>query len=108
MAAEESESGKSVRTCLTDRRFLTCPKCGWVHYTMTPAEKAENDRELEYLTGRYELSLEEQELYVSAYRQCLRCESPADEFRAAREHDLDRAEGHHVTTVFVQPEIGTH
>ena len=60
---------------------------------MTPAEKAENDRELEYLTGRYELSLEEQELYESAYRQCLRCESPADEFRAARESDLDRAEG---------------
>lgn len=108
MVPEESESGKSARTRLTDRRLLVCPECGWVHFAMTPAEKAENDRELEYLTGRYELSLEEQELYESAYRQCLRCEYPADEFRAAREHDLDRAGGHLVTPVFVQSEVGTH
>lgn len=108
MLPEESESGKSARTRLTDRRFLSCPECGWVHYAMTPAEKAENDRELEYLTGRYELSLEEQELYESAYRQCLRCEYPADEFRAAYERDLARAEGRLVTPVFVQLEVGSH
>ena len=108
MVADESERRHSTRTRLTDRRLLACPECGWVHYAMTPAEKAENDRELEYLTRRYKLSLEEQELYESSYRQCLRCESPAEEFRAVSERDLGRAEGHLVTPVFVQPEVGTH
>ena len=105
---EDAESRKTSRPILTDRRLLACPKCGWVHYAMTPVEKAESDEELAYLSRRYELSLEEQELYESAYRQCLRCESSADEFRAARERDLGRAEGHSVTPVFVQPEVGTH
>jgi len=75
---------------------------------MTPEEKAVNDRLLERLTERYDLSQEEQELYESAYRQCLRCESPADSFRAANEEDIDQAEGHIVTPVFVSPEVGSH
>ena len=93
---------------LTDRRLLTCPRCGWVHYVMTLEEKAANDRILTRLIERYQLSEEEQILYESAYRQCLRCESPADDFRVANERDLDRAEGHIVTPVYVSPKIGAN
>jgi len=75
---------------------------------MTWAETQESDRHLAYLTRRYELSPEEQALYASAYRQCLRCESPATSFRAAQERDLDRAAGHLVTPVLVQSEETRH
>ena len=56
---------------------------------MTHEEKAENDRFL----VRYQLNDKERSLYESAYRQCLRCEAPANEFRAAEEEDLARAAG---------------
>lgn len=75
-----------------------------MHYVMTAEEKAENDRFLE----RYQLTEAERLLYESAFRQCLRCESPADEFDAAAEEDLQRAAGHVVTPVFVDTVVGTH
>jgi len=103
MSSSENELSRSSRTVLLDRRFLTCPECGWVHYVMTLDEKAANDRFL----VRYQLTDKERFLYESAYRQCLRCESPADEFRAAQEADLARAEGHMVTPVYVEAEVGT-
>jgi hypothetical protein len=99
-----SEPGRSTRPVVLDRRFLTCRECGWVHYVMTSEEKAANDRLLE----RYQLTEQERQLYESAFRQCLRCEAPADEFRAASEKDLDRAAGHLVTPVLVHADIGTH
>lgn len=108
MAPSENESQRGTRSVLTDRRFLTCSTCGWVHYAMTVEEKATNDQLLNRLIQRYQLSEEEQELYESAYRQCLRCEASADEFRTASDRDLDQAEGHIVTPVFVGPEIGTN
>jgi hypothetical protein len=101
---DERKSGQASRTVLTNRRLLVCPECGWVHYVMTAEEKAANDRFLE----RYQLSEYERFLYESAFRQCLRCESPATEFRAAEEPDLDRADGHLITPVLVDPNIGTH
>ena len=108
MTPNENVSRSESRTVLTDRRLVTCPNCRWVHYVMTPEEKAVNDRLLERLTERYQLNQEEQELYESAYRQCLRCESPADNFHPATEQDADRAEGHIVTPVFVSPNVGSH
>jgi len=71
---------------------------------MTAAEKATNDRVLE----RYQFSEAERLVYESAFRQCLRCEAPASEFRAAEELDLTQAEGHLVTPVFVEIEVGTN
>jgi hypothetical protein len=62
---------------------------------MTAEEKAAQDRTLE----RYQLDVSERRIYESAYRQCLRCESPVDVFRSAGERDLDRAAGHIVTPV---------
>ena len=106
MAADDSGPGSPPR--LIDRRLLACPRCGWLHYAMTWAETQENARQLAYLTRRYGLSPAEQALYAAAYRQCLRCESPAASFRAAREHDLDRAAGHLVTPVLVRPEETRH
>ena len=88
---------------LRDRRFLTCPACGWVHYVMTPAEKVVHDG----LAERYHLTEGERQLYEATWRQCLRCEAPAHEFRVAREADLARATGHLVTPVFVAAEVGT-
>jgi hypothetical protein len=93
--------GSSV---LMNRRFLTCPECGWVHYVMAPAEKAASDVSME----RYHLSEVERQVYESAWRQCVRCESPACEFRAASEEDLAQAAGHLVTPVLVGAEVGTH
>jgi hypothetical protein len=107
MESDQTELGTGSRTVLTNRRFVACSKCGWVHYVMTAEEKAANDQLLERLIDRYQFSETEQRLYASTYRQCLRCESPAREFRAAQEQDLDRAEGHIVTPVFVEPEVGT-
>src|SRR5215831_16350604 len=101
MESDQTELGTGFRTVLTDRRFVACSTCGWVHYVMTAAEKAANDRLLDRLIDRYQLSEAEQLLYESAYRQCLRCESPAREFRAAQERDLDRAKERVVTPVFV-------
>jgi hypothetical protein len=90
----EPQSGK---TRLHGRRFLVCGICGWVHYTMTAEEKAAHDRTLE----RYQLDWPERRTYESAYRQCLRCEAPADVFRTAGERDLARAAGHLVTPVLL-------
>jgi hypothetical protein len=86
---------RGAGTRLYDRRFLVCGICGWVHYAMTAEEKAAQDRTLE----RYQLDLSERRIYESAYRQCLRCESPVEVFRRAGERDLDRAAGHMVTPV---------
>jgi hypothetical protein len=88
---------------LLNRRFLTCRECGWVHYVMTPEEKAPHDRVID----RYQLTAHERQIYESAFRQCLRCEAPADGFRAAEERDLDRAGGHLVTPVLVETVVGT-
>ena len=103
MASAESNFPRSSRTILTNRRFLSCRECGWVHYVMTAEEKAMNDRFLE----RYQLTEKERFLYESAFQQCLRCEAPADAFRTAEEVDLARAAGHIVTPIFVDTLIGT-
>lgn len=103
MASDEYESPRSARTVLTDRRFLSCRECGWVHYVMTTEEKATSDRFLE----RYHLTEKERFLYESAFRQCLRCETPANAFRSAGEADLARATGHVVTPIFVDATVGT-
>jgi hypothetical protein len=99
----KNESAQGSRSVLLNRRFLTCRECGWVHYVMTAEEKVAGD----WLIERYHLSEAERFIYESAFRQCLRCESPASEFRAAEEHDLERASGHLVTPVFVEVEVGT-
>lgn len=104
MNSRENKSQKRAGVILLDRRFVTCRVCGWVHYVMTAEEKAESDRFLE----RYQLTEAERQLYEAAFRQCLRCESPADEFSAAIEEDLQRASTHLVTPVFVEAEVGTH
>ena len=104
MNPPENTSRPSSRTVLTDRRFLACPECGWVHYVMTAEEKAASDRFLE----RYQLNEAERLIYEAAFRQCLRCELPASEFEAAEEEDLARAAGHIVTPVFVDVEVGTN
>jgi hypothetical protein len=103
MVSAESELPRSSRTILTNRRFLSCRECGWVHYVMTAEEKATSDRFLE----RYQLTAKERFLYESAFRQCLRCETPADGFRIAEEADLARATGHVVTPVLVEAVVGT-
>jgi hypothetical protein len=104
MAQPENTSRQSSRTVLTDRRFLACSECGWVHYVMTAEEKAESDRFL----VRYQLNEAERLVYEAAFRQCLRCESPASEFEAAEEGDLARAAGHVVTPVLVDFQVGTN
>ena len=104
MTPDKSQPRAESRSILRDRRFLTCRECGWVHYVMTSEEKAVSDRFLE----RYQLSETERHLYESAFRQCLRCESPADEFRAANENDVLRAAGHIVTPVFVRADVGSN
>jgi len=104
MTPDEGGASPGAHALLLDRRFVTCRECGWVHYVMTSAEKATNDRFLE----RYQLTEKERHLYESAFRQCLRCESSANEFRAANDGDLQRAEGHLVTPVFVGAEVGSN
>jgi hypothetical protein len=64
---------------------------------MTFEEKRAIDRGL----ARYNLTPAEQLLHESAYRQCLRCESPVGGFRTAAEHDLVRAADHLVTPVLI-------
>ena|GEM_PF-1585910 len=97
------KTSSTSRAVLVGRRFLTCRECGWVHYVMTAEEKVASDSPLE----RYHLSANEWRIYEASYRQCLRCEAPADDFRAAEEDDLARAAGHLVTPVFVDATIGT-
>ena len=104
MNSRANESRKKVGSTLLERRFVTCRVCGWVHYVMTAEEKAESNRFLE----RYQLTEAERQLYEAAFRQCLRCESPAEEFSAADEEDLQRAASHLVTPVFVDTTVGTH
>ena len=103
MARDDSQQGVRSRSVLRNRRFLTCPECGWVHYVMATAEKVASDVVIE----RYHLNEVERQVYESTLRQCLRCEAPARAFRAAREADLARAAGHLVTPVFVEAEVGT-
>jgi len=99
---DESQIPQSGGTVLFGRRLLTCPVCGWVHYAMTPEEKQAGDR----LPERYQFTAAERLMYESSFRQCLRCESPAADFRIAGERDLARAQGHLVTPVYVEPEAG--
>jgi hypothetical protein len=103
MEPSDQELRRPVSVVLLGRRLLTCSQCGWVHYVMTAEEKAASDRPLK----RYNLTEAEQLIYEAAFRQCLRCESPASAFRAASDEDLSRAEGHIVTPVFVEAEVGT-
>ena len=93
----ESESLGDGPVVLRDRELIACGACGWVHYAMTVEEKLAIDRGL----SRYNLSPAEQFLYESAYRQCLRCESPVGGFRVAQERDFVRAAGHMVTPVLI-------
>jgi hypothetical protein len=93
----EAETLRTGPVVLRDRKLLACGSCGWVHYAMTFEEKRANDRSL----ARYNLSPTEELVYQSAYRQCLRCESPVGGFRAAAERDLVRAAGHMVTPVLI-------
>jgi len=94
--AETETLGKGS-VYLRDRKLLACGACGWVHYPMTFQEKLTNDRRL----ARYNLTPAEQLAYQSAYRQCLRCEAPVGEFRAAEKRDLARAASHLVTPVMI-------
>ena len=80
------------------RLLLTCSRCGWVHYVMT----AEEMRTTQGLAQRYQMTSFERGLLLSAYRQCMRCESPASDFRLASESDLAPADGHLVTPVYVE------
>jgi hypothetical protein len=64
---------------------------------MTFEEKRAIDRRL----ARYNLTPAEHLLHESAFRQCLRCESPVGGFRAAEEHDLVRAATHLVTPILI-------
>ncbi len=93
--ALSEQSARRPQQLLRGRRMLACADCGWVHYAMAAAEKADGDRALE----RYNLTLAERLAYESAFRQCLRCESPVSEFREAGESDLARAANHLVTPV---------
>ena len=104
MKSGGSDLEHGSRSVLRGRRFLTCRECGWVHYVMTAEEKAASDQFLE----RYQLNQAERRLYESAFRQCLRCESPANKFGTAKEADLARAADHLVTPVFVEAEVGTN
>jgi len=104
MTLSEKASTRDSYAVLHNRQFLACPQCGWVHYLMTAEEKAASDRLIE----RYHFNETERFIYESAFRQCLRCESPANEFRLAEEHDLDRAAGHLVTSVFIETAGSLH
>ena len=82
---------------LHNRALVACGACGWVHYVMTADEKAAQDRMVE----RYQLDPKERDAYESAFRQCLRCESPVGVFHAARDRDLARAASHIITPVLL-------
>jgi hypothetical protein len=97
LRAEIQALKRGPSVALRDRKLLACGSCGWVHYAMTFEERLENDRSL----IRYHLTPSEQLIYQSAYRQCLRCESPVGGFRRAEERDLVRAAAHMVTPVMI-------
>jgi hypothetical protein len=103
MAGEPQSRTQSGGTVLFGRRLLTCPVCGWVHYAMTTEEK-QGDR----LAERYQFTAAERLMYEFSFRQCLRCESPAADFRIACESDLARAQSHLVTPVYVEPKAGVN
>jgi hypothetical protein len=63
MNPPESTPPQGSRSVLTNRRFLACRECGWVHYVMTVEEKAASDRFLEW----YQLSETERLIYESAF-----------------------------------------
>jgi hypothetical protein len=94
---EDESARKPFPRLPAGRQLLTCPECGWVHYAMTAEEKLAYDQ----LAQRYQMTTMERLLLESAYRQCLRCESPASDFRVARDADVARAKGHLVTPVFI-------
>ncbi len=73
-----------------------------MHYAMTAEEKLASDQ----LAQRYQMTTMERLLLESAYRQCLRCESPASDFRIARDADVARAKGHLVTPVYIDDASG--
>ena len=104
MEHNDRRPGVGSSSVLMNRRFLTCPECGWVHYVMATAEKVASDVAMK----RYHLSAVERQIYEAAWQQCVRCEAPARAFRAASEEDLARAAGHLVTPVLVGAEVGTH
>ncbi len=84
---------------ISERRLLlTCPRCGWVHYAMTTEEMRTTQR----LAERYQMTSFELGLLQSAHSQCLRCESPASDFRQATESDLALADRHLVTPVYLK------
>ena len=87
-----------MSTVLTGRALVACVDCGWVHYEMTPAEKAIHDSRL----GPYDLSPAERETYEVAFQQCLRCESSSRQFRPATEAEIARALDHLVTPILLQ------
>ena len=64
MAGDDSKQGVGSWSVLINRRFLTCPKCGWVHYVMASAEKVASDVVIE----RYHLHGGERQVYESAWR----------------------------------------
>jgi hypothetical protein len=86
---------------LIGRRLMACAQCGWVHYAMTLEEKLSADAEANRLAQRYRMNQQEAGLLESALRQCLRCESPAMDFRPAAPEDVAHAEGHIVTPIYV-------
>jgi hypothetical protein len=71
---------------------------------MTIEEKQAGDR----LPERYQFTAAERLMYEFSFRQCLRCESPAADFRIASESDLARAQSHLVTPVYVEPEASVN
>ncbi len=104
MTPDNHNTNQGTSTVMLDRHLVTCRQCGWVHYVMTPEEKATNDRFLE----RYQLNEKERWVYESAFRQCLRCESPASDFRSANAGDLQRAASHIVTPVLMEAAVTLH
>jgi hypothetical protein len=98
----ENSSKAAARQLLTGRRLIACAECGWVHYAMTAEEKSAADAEKFALASRYRLSDAELDLIELSQRRCLRCESPAAGFRLAAPEDLEQAEGHIVTPIYVE------
>jgi hypothetical protein len=85
-----------------NRRFLTCPECGWVHYVMATAEKVAGDLVIE----RYHLNEVEQQIYGPSCSNAYGVKRQRASFvrRAMR---TSPAAGHVVTPVFVGVGVGT-
>ena len=90
-----------MSTVLTGRALVACTACGWVHYEMTPAEKAIHDSRL----TPYDLSPAERETYETGFQQCLRCESSSRQFRPATDDEIARAIDHLVTPILLQDAV---